>query len=42
MRGEDFLKTGDIIHYFFENDAFDENKKLKLDPTKSLNKIGHA
>ncbi len=37
-----FLNSGDKISFFFEKDAFDENKQLKSDLFHSLNKIGHG
>lgn len=42
MRGVSFLETGDKIHYFFENDAFDKDNNLCVDESVALNKIGHA
>lgn len=42
MRGLGFLETGDKIHYFFENDAFNDKNELQCDESVALNKIGHA
>lgn len=39
---EYFLSSGDKISFFFEKDAFNENRELKNDLFHSLNKIGHA
>ena len=37
-----FLESGDKIRCFFEEEAFDENGKLKQSKDLSINKIGHA
>ncbi|VVD05972.1 unnamed protein product [Leptidea sinapis] len=37
-----FLESNDKIRVFFEADAVDENGDLKVDPSVSLNKVGHA
>lgn len=37
-----FLSSGDKIRFFFEENAFDENGRLKQSKEFSINKIGHA
>jgi phytanoyl-CoA hydroxylase len=39
---EYFLGSGDKIRFFFEEDAFDSNGKLRHGKDRSINKIGHA
>lgn len=40
--GEDFLASAEGIHCFFEEEAFDEQGRLKQAKALSINKIGHA
>ena len=37
-----FQSSGDRIRFFFEEEAFDEDGKLRQDKQLSINKIGHA
>jgi phytanoyl-CoA hydroxylase len=37
-----FLDSGDAIHFFFEDGAFDAEGRLTTDKSLALNKIGHA
>lgn len=37
-----FLESGDKIRFFFEEDAFDEDGRLRQSKERSINKIGHA
>lgn len=37
-----FLESGDKIRFFFEEDAFDPQGKLRQSKERSINKIGHA
>jgi phytanoyl-CoA hydroxylase len=42
LRDDYFLGSGDKIRFFFEEDAFRPDGKLKQDKERSINKIGHA
>ena len=42
LRDDYFLGSGDKIRFFFEEDAFESNGKLKQSKERSINKIGHA
>lgn len=37
-----FLDSADRIHFFFEEEAFDEAGRLRQTKARSINKIGHA
>lgn len=37
-----FLESGGDIRFFFEEDAFDDEGKLRVEPEKAINKVGHA
>jgi len=37
-----FIESGDKIRFFLEDDAFDDDGKLRQDKEHSLNKMGHA
>ena len=37
-----FLSSGDKIHFFFEENAFNADGTLKFEKEKCINKIGHA
>ncbi|XP_025420494.1 phytanoyl-CoA dioxygenase domain-containing protein 1 homolog isoform X3 [Sipha flava] len=37
-----FMDSADTIGFFYEKNALDENKRLLVDPTVALNKVGHA
>lgn len=40
--GDDFLASAEGIHCFFEEEAFDDEGRLKQAKALSINKIGHA
>jgi len=42
LRDDYFLGSGDKIRFFFEEDAFEVDGKLKQSKERSINKIGHA
>ncbi len=42
LRDDYFLKSGDKIRFFFEEDAFLPDGSLKQSKERSINKIGHA
>src|ERR671914_79800 len=37
-----FLESGDKIRFFFEEEAFDAEGRLRQSKERSINKIGHA
>src|SRR5690606_16645772 len=37
-----FLDSGDRVHYFFEENAFDKDGNLHVAKALSINKVGHA
>ncbi|MEO8695988.1 MAG: phytanoyl-CoA dioxygenase family protein [Acidimicrobiales bacterium] len=41
-RDDYFLSSGDKVRYFFEEDAFDDEGRLRQPKELSLNKLGHA
>lgn len=42
MSDEYFLNSAGKIEFFFEEDAFDDNKQLKQDKEHSINKVAHG
>lgn len=37
-----FLSSGDKIHFFFEEEAFDADRKLTKPKNLCINKVGHG
>ena len=37
-----FLKSGDKIHFFFEEGALNEDGSLKVEPKMGINKLAHG
>ena len=37
-----FLESGDKIRFFFEEEAFDADGRLRQSKARSINKVGHA
>ncbi|XP_063371712.1 phytanoyl-CoA dioxygenase domain-containing protein 1-like [Cydia amplana] len=42
MTSRYFMESNDKISYFYEKEALDDDGKLQVDPSISLNKVGHA
>ncbi|XP_049885363.1 phytanoyl-CoA dioxygenase domain-containing protein 1 isoform X2 [Pectinophora gossypiella] len=42
LKDKYFLESNDKISYFFEAEAVGDDGELKVDPSVSLNKVGHA
>ncbi|XP_063372773.1 phytanoyl-CoA dioxygenase domain-containing protein 1 [Cydia amplana] len=42
LKDKYFMESNDKISYFYEKDALDADGKLQVDPSISLNKVGHA